>query len=140
MHFIFMTSKQPVHDWVALRVSLGLDFHIEGGQSPSPSSIIFKNAPIIAQWAEHSGSRCLFAWLAPLKRADGGKSYQVVLGLSPPRDCDGKVMYFMRMVEAELTIQLLSSDSSVMCGELSSNFVDGVQDQIQQMMMPLIQV
>jgi hypothetical protein len=135
-----MSSKQLVHDWVALRISLGLDFHLEGGQSPSPNSIIFKNAPLIAQWADHNSPRCLFAGLAPMKRPDGGKSFQVVLGLSPPKGCHGKVMYFMRMVREELSIRLLSSDSSVMCGELSSNFVDDVHDQIQHLLLPLIQV
>ena len=135
-----MSSEQSVRHWVALRLCLGLDFRLDAHLSPTPDSIVLKNESTIAAWVKKDGPQCLFAGLAPLNRPVGGHSFQVVLGLSPPRECDGKVMYFMRMVREELSIRLLSSDSSVMCGELSSNFVDDVHDQIQHLLLPLIQV
>ena len=135
-----MSSHELIHEWVANRLRLGLDFQLEAGQSPAATSIIFKNAPLIATWAKESGPICLFASLAPLKRSVGGHSFQVALGFSPPSDFDGKVMYFMRITNAELSIQLLSSDSAVICSELPGSVVDILRDQLQGDMVPVIQV
>jgi hypothetical protein len=142
-HILGMSREQLVHDWVALRICQGLDFRLEAQQPPTPNSIVFKNAPLIALWAKDQGPSCLFAGLAKLKRPVGGHSFQVVLGFSPPSDCDGKLMYFMRMVSTELSIQLLSSDSNVVCGELPnnvSNIAEVVHEQLEHIMMPFIQV
>ncbi len=135
-----MSSHQLIHDWVANRLSLGLDFRLEAGQSPAPSSIVFKNASLIAEWVIENGPICLFASLSPLKRPVGGHSFQVVLGFSPPSDIDGKVMYFLRMVQSEISIQLLSSGSSVVCGDLPCAVADVLRDQLLNDIAPLVQV
>jgi hypothetical protein len=135
-----MSSEHSIRHWVALRLCLGLDFRLEAHLSPTPDSIVLKNESTIAQWVKKDGPRCLFAGLAPLNRPVGGHSFQVVLGLSPPRECEGKVMYFMRTVSCELSTVILSGDSSVLCGEMPSNAVEVVHDQMQNVMAPMIQV
>jgi hypothetical protein len=139
-----MSREQLVQDWVAHRLCQGLDFRLEACQPMLPKSIVFKNVQLIAQWAKDQGPSCLFAGLAPLKRPVGGQSFHVVLGFSPPSDCEGKVLYFMRTVTAELSVQqLLSRDSAVVCGELpshSSNIAEVVQEQLQHVILPFIQV
>jgi hypothetical protein len=135
-----MSSVESVRHWVAHRLCLGLDFRLEAHLSPTPDSILLKNEPLIAEWIKGDGPRCLFAGLAQLNRPIGGYSFQVVLGFSPPRECHGKIMYFIRTVSCELCTKLLSGDSSVLCGEFPSNAVEVVHDQIQNVMAPLIQV
>ena len=135
-----MSTHQQIHDWIANRLSLGLDFQLEAGQSPAPSSIVFKNASLIVQWAAENGPSCLFASLAPMKRPVGGQSVQVILGFSPPSDIEGKVMYFMRMTQIEISIQLLSSSSCVVCGELPNSVSDVMRDQLQNIFVPTVQV
>ena len=138
-----MSSELKVHDWIARRLSQGLDFRLETRQPPQPDSIIFKNAPLIDHWVKDQGPQCLFAGLARMRRPVGGHSFHVVLGFSPPSDCEGKIVYFLRMVNTELSMQILCSDSSVLCGELPhtlSNSLDFAQEQLQNVMLPLVQV
>jgi hypothetical protein len=135
-----MPSHQLIHDWIANRLSLGLDFHQEAGQSPEASSIVFKNAELVLQWAAENGPNCLFASISPLKRPVGGHSVQVVLSFSPPSDIDGKVMYFMRMAQTEISIELLTSGSCVVYGDLPSSCLDVFRDQLQNEFSPLVQV
>ena len=133
-----MTSDKLVHDWIAIRLSLGLDFQLEGG-SPSPNSIVFKNAQMITQWSKVHGQHCLFAGLTPLKRPVGGHSYQVSLSFCPPHDCHGKVLYFLKMINP-LAPELLSMNDHVFCGEFSENAVQDLRDHIQNFVLPHTQV
>jgi hypothetical protein len=138
-----MSSELQVHDWIARRLSQGLDFRLDTRQPPQPDSIIFKNAPLIDHWVKDQGPQCLFAGLARMRRPVGGHSFHVVLGFSPPSDCEGKIVYFLRTVNTELSMQIICSDSSVLCGELPhtlSNSLEFAQEQLQNVMLPLVQV